>query len=375
VSVRLTLDDVKVVLGGNEILHGVSLEVEPGEFVTLLGPSGSGKTTTLNVIAGLVETSGGHVRFDDEPVEDRPAHDRDIGLVFQSYALFPHMTVGQNVAFPLVARKFPRAERRDVVGRMLDLVQLPGTANRSVRSLSGGQQQRVALARALAPSPSVLLLDEPMAALDKQLRETMQIEVRRIQREIGVTTVAVTHDQTEAMTMSDRVAIMSDGYLEQIDTPENAYRRPATLFVAQFLGETNLIPVSDGRLTGYDTPVPARTGTATLRPEDFCLAFEAPDGAPVASFRVRTASFQGTRYRLDAIHDEIGPMILNAPATIDRHLIAEGCTVDFALVVDDGIHVVDEILDSHAHLFDPNQVGAADNPGAAPDGHRETVAS
>jgi putative spermidine/putrescine transport system ATP-binding protein len=338
----LTLDDVKVVLGGNEILHGVSLGVEPGEFVTLLGPSGSGKTTTLNVIAGLVATSGGHVRFDGDPVEGRPAHDRDIGLVFQSYALFPHMTVGENVAFPLLARKLPKRQRRDIVERMLDLVKLPGTAHRGVRSLSGGQQQRVALARALAPSPSVLLLDEPMAALDKQLRETMQIEVRRIQREIGVTTVAVTHDQTEAMTMSDRVAIMSDGYLEQVDTPENVYRRPASLFVARFLGETNLIPVEDGRVIGFDTPVSARTGTATLRPEDFRLASQAPDGASTASVLVRTSSFQGTRYRLDVVHETIGAMIMNAPASTDHDLIAEGRTVEFALVSDDGIHVVDE---------------------------------
>lgn len=343
-SVRLSLEDVKVVLGGNEILHGVSLDVEPGEFVTLLGPSGSGKTTTLNVIAGLVETSGGHVRFDDDPVEGRPAHDRDIGLVFQSYALFPHMTVGDNVAFPLVARRVPKRKQREIVERMLELVQLPGTAKRGVRSLSGGQQQRIALARALAPSPSVLLLDEPMAALDKQLREVMQIEVRRIQREIGVTTVAVTHDQTEAMTMSDRVAIMSDGNLEQIDTPENVYRKPATLFVSQFLGETNLIPVREGRLAGFDVPVDARSGTATLRPEDLCLASEGPDGAPTVSVRVRTASFQGSRFRLDAVHDVIGPMVLNAPAATDHALVAEGRTVEFALISGDDIHVVAEEL-------------------------------
>ena len=371
-SVKLTLDDVKVVLGGNEILHGVSFEVEPGEFITLLGPSGSGKTTTLNVIAGLVETSGGHVRFDGDPVDSRPAHDRDIGLVFQSYALFPHMTVGENVAFPLVARKLPKSQRREIVDRMLDLVQLPGTANRGVRSLSGGQQQRIALARALAPSPSVLLLDEPMAALDKQLRETMQIEVRRIQREIGVTTVAVTHDQTEAMTMSDRVAIMSHGHLEQIDTPENAYRRPATLFVAQFLGEINLIPVVDGRLVGFDAPVEARVGTATLRPEDFRLAADAPAGVPTISAKVRTASFQGTRYRLGVVNEAVGSMVMNAPAATDRRLIAEGCTVDFALVTDDGIHVVDEQLDGSSRPLGGEQT-AAGGAGAEVDEQRQAV--
>ncbi|HZO06627.1 MAG TPA: ABC transporter ATP-binding protein, partial [Solirubrobacterales bacterium] len=201
-SVELSLDDVRVELGGNEILCGVSIDIAPGEFLTLLGPSGSGKTTTLNVIAGLVPNRGGHVRFDGESVDKRPAHDRDIGLVFQSYALFPHMTVGDNVSFPLRTRKVPKPERGPIVERMLELVQLQGMGERKVSTLSGGQQQRIALARALSPSPSVLLLDEPMAALDKQLRETMQIELKRIHEEVGVTTVAVTHDQTEAMTMS-----------------------------------------------------------------------------------------------------------------------------------------------------------------------------
>src|ERR1700761_3833407 len=242
-STELSLEDVRVHLGGKEILCGVSIDIQPGEFLTLLGPSGSGKTTTLNVIAGLIENTGGHVKFDGKPFDKRPAHDRDIGLVFQSYALFPHMTVGDNVSFPLRTRKVPKGERGPIVERMLELVQLPGTAGRKVSSLSGGQQQRIALARALAPAPR--------AALDKQLREVMQIELKRIHEEVGVTTVAVTHDQTEAMTMSDRVAIMRDGHLEQIDTPEGLYRRPATLFAARFLGETNLIPVEDGRLRDF----------------------------------------------------------------------------------------------------------------------------
>jgi len=243
-STALSLQDVRVFLGGNEILCGVSLDIQPGEFVTLLGPSGSGKTTTLNVIAGLVDNSGGSVQFNGKSVDKRPSHDRDIGLVFQSYALFPHMTVGENVSFPLRTRKVPKSQWPATVDRMLELVQMSGLAGRKVSSLSGGQQQRIALARSLSPSPSVLLLDEPMAALDKQLRETMQIELKRIHEEVGVTTVAVTHDQTEAMTMSDRVAIMRDGLLEQVGTPEELYREPATLFAARFLGETNLVPVS-----------------------------------------------------------------------------------------------------------------------------------
>ncbi|EHN11925.1 polyamine ABC transporter ATP-binding protein [Patulibacter medicamentivorans] len=358
-SVQLTLEDVRVALGGNEILHGVSLDIAPGEFLTLLGPSGSGKTTTLNVIAGLVPTSGGHVRFDQQPVEKRPPHDRDIGLVFQSYALFPHMTVGENVAFPLLTRKVDKAKRRAVAEQMLELVQLPGTADRPVRSLSGGQQQRIALARALAPSPSVLLLDEPMAALDKQLRETMQIEVKRIQQEVGVTTVAVTHDQTEAMTMSDRVAIMRDGNVEQIDTPEALYRRPATLFAARFLGETNLVAVRDGRLAGFGTGVGARSGTAVLRPEDFALGGDLPGSAPRLSVRVTTASFQGTRYRLDVVHDEVGAMIVTLPASTDPTTIAPGTTIELALNDGCDLHVVPEDVESEPPLVSADLTIAA----------------
>jgi putative spermidine/putrescine transport system ATP-binding protein len=342
-SVRLTLEDVRVTLGGNPILHGVSIDVEPGEFLTLLGPSGSGKTTTLNVVAGLVPTTGGHVRFDGTSVEKRQPHDRDIGLVFQSYALFPHMTVGENVAFPLMTRKVPKAERRKVVERMLELVQLEGTADRPVRSLSGGQQQRIALARALAPSPSVLLLDEPMAALDKQLRETMQIEIKRIQEEVGVTTVAVTHDQTEAMTMSDRVAIMRDGNVEQLDAPEALYRKPATLFAARFLGETNLLDVRGGVLDGFGCRVAADCGTAVLRPEDFALAGDVPEDLPRLRTRVITASFQGSRYRLDVDRgDGHESMIVTLPPTTSPSTIGPGAEIELVLRSPGGVHVVPE---------------------------------
>jgi putative spermidine/putrescine transport system ATP-binding protein len=339
VSVRLSLEDVRVVLGGSEILHGVSMDVAPGEFVTLLGPSGSGKTTTLNVVAGLVETSGGHVRFDGAPVERRPAHDRDIGLVFQNYALFPHMTVGENVAFPLVTRKVAKSRRRAVVERMLELVRLPGMVERPVRSLSGGQQQRVALARALAPSPTVLLLDEPMAALDKQLREAMQLEVKAIQSEVGVTTVSVTHDQTEALTMSDRVAIMRDGLIEQLDTPEVLYRRPATLFAARFLGEANLWPVAEGRIVGFEAEVAAREGTAVVRPEDLTVASHARAGAPRVAARVRSAAFQGSRYRVEFEHPVLGRLIASLPPDVAPEQIAPGREVEVACAAG-GVHVI-----------------------------------
>ena len=339
-SVRLSLEGVRVVLGGVEILHGVSMDVAPGEFITLLGPSGSGKTTTLNVVAGLVETSGGHVRFDGEPVERRPAHDRDIGLVFQSYALFPHMSVGENVAFGLVTRGVSRGERRVVVERMLELVHLPGMVDRPVRSLSGGQQQRVALARALAPSPSVLLLDEPMAALDKQLREAMQLEVKGIQSEVGVTTVSVTHDQTEAMTMSDRVAIMRDGEIEQLDTPEVLYRRPATLFAARFLGEANLLPVVEGRIAGFGIEVGAREGTAVVRPEELTLGSRAGVDAPRVLVRVRSASFQGSRYRVEFEAPELGRLVASLPPEVAPVEVAPGLEVEVACVSSAGVHVI-----------------------------------
>jgi putative spermidine/putrescine transport system ATP-binding protein len=341
-STELSLEDVRVHLGGKEILCGVSIDIKPGEFLTLLGPSGSGKTTTLNVIAGLIENTGGSVKFDGKPVDKRPAHDRDIGLVFQSYALFPHMTVGDNVSFPLRTRKVPKGDRGPIVERMLELVQLPGTAGRRVSSLSGGQQQRIALARALAPSPSVLLLDEPMAALDKQLREVMQIELKRIHEEVGVTTVAVTHDQTEAMTMSDRVAIMRDGLIEQIGTPEELYQTPSTLFAARFLGETNLFAVSGGTLEAFGCSATKAKGTAVVRPEDFAVA-DASRDLPAIDVKVITSSYQGSRYRIDVDRGpNCEPLIVSLPPTTDPASIAPGVDLRLGLLDPSGVHVVEE---------------------------------
>jgi putative spermidine/putrescine transport system ATP-binding protein len=215
---------------------------------------------------------------------------------------------------------------------------------RPITSLSGGQQQRVALARALAPNPSVLLLDEPLAALDKQLRELMQVEIKRIQGEVGVTTVAVTHDQTEAMTMSDRVAIMRDGEIEQIDTPEVLYRRPATVFAARFLGEANLLPVAEGRLVGFDAPVPAREGTAVVRPEELALAENAPPEAARLSVQVTTASFQGTRYRIECVHPACGPLVATLPPDTPPSLIGPGSTLELARSGVGPVHVLGESL-------------------------------
>ena len=299
-STNVRIEALTVHLSGTRILHEVSLEVPAGSFVTLLGPSGSGKTTTLNVLAGFAPASAGQVLLDDQPIEGLPAHRRDIGFVFQSYALFPHLTVEQNVEFALLARKVPRARRRELVAGALELVRLPGLGARPVGSLSGGQQQRIALARALVFGPSLLLLDEPLAALDKQLRETMQIELKRIQRETGTTTIAVTHDQGEALSMSDLVAIMNHGRIEQVGTPEEVYRRPATRFVAEFLGDANLLAVRSGRVELFGLPVQgAADGTTVIRPEDLVLADRGSPGAAVQA-TVTSVLYQGSRLRLSA---------------------------------------------------------------------------
>jgi len=236
------LDGVSRLYDGTTALDDVSLSVQEGEFFTLVGPSGCGKTTTLRLLAGFEAPSTGTVRFGGEPVTGVPPENRDVGVVFQSYALFPHMTVGENVAYGLNFTAPPGGvSREERVRELLELVDLPGTADRDPETLSGGQQQRVAMARALAPGPDVLLLDEPMSALDAKLRERLRVQVREIQQELDITTVYVTHDQEEALAVSDRVAVVRDGGLEQVGSPQEIYRRPATRFVAEFIGDNNVL--------------------------------------------------------------------------------------------------------------------------------------
>jgi len=219
----------------------VSLFITGGEFITMLGPSGSGKTTTLMMVAGFVEPDAGDVFLDGVRVTDTPTHRRGIGMVFQQYALFPHMTVFDNIAYPLRMRRIPRREIRTRVASVLEMVQLPDVGARHPRQLSGGQQQRIAVARALVYRPRLLLMDEPLGALDRKLREQMQTELRGLQQSLGITTLYVTHDQEEAMSMSDRIVVMRDGRIEQIGTPEELYERPQTTFVASFIGESNCL--------------------------------------------------------------------------------------------------------------------------------------
>ncbi|MDX6335590.1 MAG: spermidine/putrescine transport system ATP-binding protein [Streptosporangiaceae bacterium] len=231
-------------------VRGIDLAIRTGEFFSMLGPSGCGKTTTMRMIAGFEEPTRGTVRLDGRDVTAAPPNKRDVNMVFQSYALFPHMSVFENVAFGLRRKSVPKDQITRQVGEMLEIVDLTGREQRRPRELSGGQQQRVALARALVNHPKALLLDEPLGALDLKLRQAMQVELKRIQREVGITFVYVTHDQNEALTMSDRIAVMNDGVIEQLGPPRDIYEHPATRFVAGFIGTSNLLAGSLARVTG-----------------------------------------------------------------------------------------------------------------------------
>jgi len=242
----LILEGVSKYYGGFGALIDMSLTVERGEFISLLGPSGCGKTTTLQAIAGLIDVTRGRMQLDGRDITHLPVNQRGLGIVFQSYALFPHMTVAQNVSFGLEMRKVPKHQRDEQIAQMLKLVHLDALASRYPRELSGGQRQRVAIARALVIAPPVLLLDEPLSNLDAKLREEMQFELRRIQRKVGTTTIMVTHDQAEALSISDRVVVMEAGRATQVDAPYRLYEHPKTEFISGFVGKTNLLP---GRLS------------------------------------------------------------------------------------------------------------------------------
>ena len=263
--------------GVTQVVDHLDLTIERGEFLTLLGPSGSGKTTTLMMLAGFETPTSGEILLEGKPLSKVPPYRRAIGMVFQNYALFPHMTVAENIGFPLSVRRIPAAEIAERVSRALEMVQLPGFGSRKPTQLSGGQQQRVAVARALVFEPALVLMDEPLGALDKQLREQMQLEVRRLHRQLGVTMVYVTHDQQEALTMSDRIAVFHGGRVQQIDCPERIYEEPANAFVARFIGENNRLEGRVERVDGNRCTI-RLAGDALV---EGSLAAPLPAGAPV----------------------------------------------------------------------------------------------
>ncbi len=323
----IAIDHVTKRFGAFLAVDDAHFDIRRGEFFSMLGPSGCGKTTTLRMIAGFEQPTSGEVRLEGKDVSRVPPYKRHVNTVFQQYALFPHMTVWDNVAFGLKAKKVPKAEISPRVNEMLEVVRLTDFAERKPAQMSGGQQQRVALARALVNYPSALLLDEPLGALDLKLRQAMQLELKRIQREVGITFIFVTHDQEEALTMSDRIAVMSEGRVEQIGSPEEIYHRPESVFVAGFIGMANLLP---GRIDGSDgdssiariagdrfVPVPSRAGL--------------DEGAPA------TVMVRPERVRLTV--DEPGPGLVGIPVTV-ADLVFQGPVIRFGLRTADGVALV-----------------------------------
>jgi putative spermidine/putrescine transport system ATP-binding protein len=349
----LAVEGVERRFGTVRALAGVDVDVAEGELLTILGPSGSGKTTLLHVIAGFETLDRGTIFIGGHDVTSLPPARREIGMVFQNYALFPHMTVSDNIAFPLAMRRTPRAECAERVRQVLDLVALRGLGERYPAQLSGGQQQRVALARAIVFRPKVLLLDEPFGALDRQLRESMQLEVRRLQHRLGLATIFITHDQEEALIMSNRIAIMRDGQLMQIGAPDEIYTRPTDAFVAEFVGESNLISGRIERIErgcariagpgGWKIMAPA--GANLSEGEEIALLLRPEIPRPRDDILPCDNSFVGRitetiylgnshKYRLE---NAVGlSLLVRWPATASRPKLPVGCEIDVGWSAADG---------------------------------------
>jgi putative spermidine/putrescine transport system ATP-binding protein len=334
---RLELERLSKHFGPTVAVREVSLDVRDGEFVVLLGPSGCGKTTTLRMIAGFLAPTGGKVRVGGKDVTMLPPWKRNAGMVFQSYALFPHLTVAENVAFGLQMRKLPKPAIPGRVAEALTLVRLGGLADRLPRQLSGGQQQRVALARALVIRPDVLLLDEPLSNLDAKLRETVRVEIRELQRQLGTTTVMVTHDQEEALIMADRLVVMSEGSVRQVGTQRDLYERPADRFVAGFVGRSNLLP---GRMVGPRqfqteggvaiacTDGALGPGVIALRPERLMLGSAAAELDNRLSGTVELVSYLGASIDVHVRVSAADRVVVSQPNRADSAQPKEGDTID-----------------------------------------------
>ena len=309
----LQIRDVSKMFGTFRAVDGVTLDIEKGEFLTLLGPSGSGKTTLLMMIAGFLDITNGDIALDGASIAQVPAEKRNFGMVFQGYALFPHMSVRDNIGYALSVRKRPASEIKARVDEMLDLVQLQEFADRKPTQLSGGQQQRVALARALCFAPPVLLLDEPLGALDKKLRVEVQEQLKDIHRRVGTTFIYVTHDQEEALSMSDRIVIMRDGAIEQVGTPNELYERPATKFAASFLGKSNFI-----RQGGK---------TFALRPEKIDLRTDHGGGARTSG-RIQSITYFGSMQRIIVDTEQGDEIEVDIDVWRNQETLSEGAAVD-----------------------------------------------
>ena len=306
----------------NNILENLNLQVKKGELVSLLGPSGCGKTTTLRVVAGFIEPTAGKFLLGDEDYTKIPVHNRNFGLVFQSYALFPHLTVEENVAFGLKMKKVSKDEIKDKVNKILETVDMIHLAKRYPKELSGGQRQRVAIARALVIEPSLLLLDEPLSNLDAKLRLKMRVEIRKLQQKLGITTLFVTHDQEECFSISDRVAVLNKGIIEQFDTPENIYSNPATEFVARFVGFENFIDLNKVSEDTYESESGIKLKVSkskegskakgTIRPDDIKIVNEKLENTVEGTIEIRT--FLGKAYQYD-VKTPIGNIIVNSENT------------------------------------------------------------
>ncbi len=314
-SVAISIENVIKRFGKDTIINGLSLDVRPGEFFTLLGPSGCGKTTLLRMIIGFNSIEGGEIKIDGKVINNIPTNKRNMGMVFQNYAIFPHMSVRDNVAFGLKNRKVPQSQIESQVDEILKIVKIDHLKKRMPAKLSGGQQQRVALARAIVIHPEVLLMDEPLSNLDAKLRVEMRNAIKRIQQQVGITTIYVTHDQEEALAVSDRIAVMNGGVIQQIDTPKNVYQRPANVFVSTFIGLSNImdgrIRMENGRtlvqMGDYTVPMDnlrsdCRDGQAvkvSVRPEEFIIDRDGDEGIPAV---VRNSVFLGitTHYFVEA---------------------------------------------------------------------------